>query len=319
MVILDVPLFDRYHSLCLELAGPKLSPGIRVESIPGEDRLQVYAEQESQLQGLKCLLMGAVAKRVDANYFIGLRIDSDEFVAAVADNISTVVDNFHIADQDKRFLLENCQVGESRWNMCLLPLKLHSPRSLDAVKRVMHAQSVLPSRQHSTSPTHISFAKVRALGACKLAAFVTNDSRKLLFEMAAQIKQNMESELEELGNEAGLGRTVNPHVSLLKITWPVGNKKAKAEAQAIAKRVKLQTLKDAAFCCKPKQEHTFAKTASDSGGTAHETSPASSCYAYGDHLSVAVKFNCIGLFQIDGEHPKPNEGHYYTPQCELAL
>lgn len=317
----EMPLFARYHKhIDANVAGrlKKSFPGARVESIVHADKLQLFAQLSSDLQGVQKLLMGILQKKIDCNYFIGIRIAGASFSTAAECAIENILAALETGDEDKQYLAEHCQVGASRWNLCLFPLKLYSPRALLAVQTAVEEadlQSIFDTQGGSASIVTFE-GKLRALGSCKLAAFTSSDSKAQLFALGSRFRDMLASS-EDFDaycttGESQLGKAINPHVSVLKITWPVGSKKAKAKAQEVAQRVKFTKLDPEIMQFASTKLELVEEGSNSNSGIGSSTEAQ-------DAATVSAEFSSLDIFQIDGEHPPTSEGYYYTSRGSLSV
>jgi uncharacterized CHY-type Zn-finger protein len=131
-------------------------------------------------------------------------------------------------------LLATIAVPSTRWTLCLLVLHVYSPAALQQVSDILE-QRLGPALEESglaVADGHsaaLRFAGLRSLGPSKLVATVADEDAAKLRSVAAWLHCHLATWAEVKPPSSV------PHVSILKITWILGNKKGKTMANAAAK------------------------------------------------------------------------------------
>eukprot|EP01052_Picozoa_sp_SAG31_P034065 SAG31_NODE_3926_length_3746_cov_1.757609_2_plen_204_part_00 len=116
----------------------------------------------------------------------------------------------------------------TRWTLCLGVLRLYSPQQVAEVTKVLQAEL------GCEYTLRFSFEGMRCLGPTKLTAGLAPDDAVVLGKLAARLHSRLEPWIG--------GKPPGPHTTLVKFTYPFGDKKAKAVSAMAAKQLSLHKL-----------------------------------------------------------------------------
>ena len=237
---LELPLFRRYHDAArtgkakAALAKLGLTP---VPSSSDGDLLLLdcqLAEGDAAAAGLleqaAAALNMAIGKNFDANYFVGVDLGgSTAFEAALAAVHATV--RQRSAGSAEAEAVASACLPSTRWTLCLGVLRIYSPQQLAEIQAVLSDELA----DGAAAKLRVGFEGLRCFGASKLAAAVAADDAVALSELAARLAAR-------LPRWSGGYKPPGPHVTVVKFTWPLGDKKAKAASSQAAGRASLHKL-----------------------------------------------------------------------------
>ena len=234
-VSLNLPLFRRYHAAVIssgkckaELAAlglqPKMDAGasndaLLLEPLDGKPVL----DEAAALEGAEVAVENTLAKTVDANYWVGLQLGQSSAFSKAVEEVHAAVRTLSHGGQDEAAANLAC-LPHTRWSLCLGVFRIYTPRQLEAVITVL-------KEEIGTEALSVRFEGLQSLGPTKLAAAVAQDDAAALRRLAARLH-------ERLGIWSS-GKPPAPHVSLVKFTYPFGDKRAKASSTQAAKRLAL--------------------------------------------------------------------------------
>ena len=229
----DLPLFQRYHAVAISKCKAELAAlGLEAKSDAREsaDALRVerldgtpISDKIAALEAAGAVLERTLVKNIDANYFVGTQLgESCEFSEAVAD-VHTAV-RVHSQDSVDETAANAACLPPTRWTLCLGIFRIYTPPQLKEVVKVLQEDA-------SNEALSLSFEGLRCLGPTKLTAVVANRDLAVLNQLAARLQ-------ERLARWSG-GKPPAPHVTLVKFTYPFGDKKAKAHSTQAANRLAL--------------------------------------------------------------------------------
>jgi hypothetical protein len=176
------PLFTRYH----KVAATANIPGeCKVRFLEDDDMVELESDDEQVLEKSKLAILAVCLKTIDCNYFIGFRVNGAAFEAAVAAINNAIADAIipEHAVQASKFVVSSC-----RRSLCMLPLRLYSPRSVRIVKELLD----LAPAEDLALPYEIHFAQgLKALGTASLVASVEGKSAQKLRTFTQQLHQRL--------------------------------------------------------------------------------------------------------------------------------
>ena len=236
---LSLPLFRRYHAVVInnskckaELAAlglqPKIDAGASNDSLLLEPRDgKPVLDEAAALEGAGAAVENTLTKTVDANYWVGLQLGQSNAFSKAVGEVHAAVRALSNDDTDggkDEGAANLACLPHTRWSLCLGVFRIYTPRQLETVITVL-------KEEIGTEPLSVGFEGLRSLGPTKLAAAVAQEDAATLSQLAARLH-------ERLGVWSS-GKPPAPHVSLVKFTYPFGDKKAKASSTQAAKRLAL--------------------------------------------------------------------------------
>lgn len=205
------------------------------------DRDALKAEQLDEV------VVRVLGKSVGGNHWVGFQLAADTAFRAEAERVHAEVmgrcvsggDGDDDQQQQLRTTLQQACLPAARWSLCLMVLRIYSPAALEQVTCTL--REALPGLMAETGAAGawvrtLRFSGLRCLGPSKLVATLCEEDAARLRPLVAGLHAKLSRWAEQPSSA-----TV-PHVSLVKFSWPVGNKKAKAASAAAAKRLALHKL-----------------------------------------------------------------------------
>ncbi len=246
---IELPLFQRYHAVVIssgkckaELAALGLQ--LRACNIDSADASgasrsgsgdallleplegKPVPDEAAVLEAARAVVESALAKTVDANHWIGVQLgESNAFSEAVAEVHAAVRTHGH-GSGDEAAVNVAC-LPPTRWTLCLGVLRIYTPRQLEAVTLALKELK----EEIGIEKLSVTFEGLRSLGPTKLAAAVAREDAAALSQLAARLHDRLAA--------WSSGKPPAPHVTLVKFTYPFGDKKAKASSTQTAKRLAL--------------------------------------------------------------------------------
>lgn len=214
-----------------------------------------------------------------------------------------------------RLELQEFTIPASRLNLCLFPLRLYSPAAVAAAATALADPAVGGQVSAALgSATRLEFGpQLRAYGPCKVAAVPTRACADAVGAATCILREAVTARLSAASlspEEAEVLPGVAPHVSLLKLTWPFGDKKAKAAVNKLAGQTQLHRVELPAF-----ERHAGGGEGAAGGGDGGKSATAAGEGAKktggADEGLLAVSA-VIELLAIDGPHPAPTEPYYVS-------
>eukprot|EP01063_Lacrimia_lanifica_P001731 TRINITY_DN10898_c0_g1_i1.p1 TRINITY_DN10898_c0_g1~~TRINITY_DN10898_c0_g1_i1.p1 ORF type:complete len:289 (+),score=36.53 TRINITY_DN10898_c0_g1_i1:230-1096(+) len=231
-----LPLFRRYHALAASRCkGELMRLGFRVVPPTEADaeadvlHLEAATDVAGNSDDAAVAVARGLAKAVDGNYWVGVEVGGDGFAGAAAGVAAAVRRRAEGGEAEYVAMVEGACLPPTRWTLCLCVLRCFSPADLAAVEAVLHTE--LP--RLGAAALRLQFDGLRALGPTKLAATLAPEAAAAARAVAAALH----------GRLAKFAATQKPvdaaHVSLVKFSYPLGDKARKAASVKAAGRLGL--------------------------------------------------------------------------------